>query len=337
MRAGPTAAGCLLALGLAGCSRGFATIERRSAGLDRIVPRGARVERIAKGFGFTEGPVWMPGGYLLFGDLPNNVIWRWDSTGAVSLVRARSGYAAADRPPGGSMGSNGMTLDREGRLTVCEPGNRRVTRTEVNGTIAVLADRYQGKRLNSPNDLVYRVADGSLYFTDPPHGLLREDADSAKELPFNGIYRLAGDTLQLVNREMTRPNGIAFSPDERVLYVANADPRRKIWMRYEVQADGSLAGGTVFLDLNQEAGQPPDGLKVDEEGNVYLTGPGGLWILAPSGGILGVIRTRQEPSNVAWGGHDRRTLYLTAPNEVYRIRLGIAGARSSLPVSLGRR
>jgi gluconolactonase len=172
MRAVVAGAGCLLALNLAGCSGKFGTVERRSPTLDRLVPRDARIERIATGFGFTEGPVWMPDGYLLFGDLPNNVIWRWDSTGSVTVIRTRSGYADADRPEG-SRGSNGMALDPEGRLTVCETGNRRVTRTGVDGTITVLADRYDGKRLNSPNDLTYRKADGSLYFTDPPHGLPR--------------------------------------------------------------------------------------------------------------------------------------------------------------------
>ena len=322
-------AACLLTVGLAGCGSEepeFASVERRSPALDRLVPPGARVERIATGFGFTEGPVWMPGGYLLFGDLPNNVIRRWDPpTGAVSVIRKRSGYADADQPPGFSMGSNGMTLDSEGRLTVCEPGNRRVTRTEPDGSITVLAERYEGKRLNSPNDLVYRRADGSLYFTDPPHGLVQEDLDPAKELPFNGVYRVAGGKLQLVERAMTRPNGIAFSPDESYLYVSNSDHARKIWMRYRVEPDGSLADGMVFLDLTGMPGQAPDGMKVDQEGNLYLTGPGGVWVLAPAGEILGVIRTRQEPSNLAWGEDDRKTLFMTAPNEVYRIRLGVPG------------
>ena len=322
---------CLSAFSLASCAPKepeFGRVERRSPALDRLVPRDARVERIATGFAFTEGPVWMPGGYLLFGDLPNNVIRRWDPrTGLVSVVRERSGYADADRPPGFSMGSNGMTLDGEGRLTVCEPGNRRVTRTEPDGSITVLADRYEGKRLNSPNDLVYRKADGSLYFTDPPHGLVQEDLDPAKELPFNGVYRLAGGQLQLVERTMTRPNGIAFSPDERYLYVSNSDSARKIWMRYRVEPDGSLADGTVFLDLTGMLGQAPDGMKVDQDGNLYLTGPGGVWILAPSGEILGMIRTRQEPANLAWGEDDRKTLFMTAPNEVYRIRLGVPGVK----------
>lgn len=321
-----TLARCLLLLCLAGCASRFGTIERRSPALDRIVPSGARVERIAEGFRFTEGPQWMPQGDLLFGDLPNNVIWRWSTDGRVSVFRRRSGYADADRPPGPAMGSNGMALDAQGRLTVCEPGNRRITRTERDGSTTVLVDRYEGKRLNSPNDLVYRRNDGSLYFTDPPTGLPKKDDDPAKELPFNGVYRLAEGRLQLLERQMRRPNGIGFSPDGGHLYVSDADPGNKIWMRFEVLPDGTLANGGVFLDLNGEQGQAPDGLEVDEEGNLYLTGPGGLWIVSSAGKVLGVIRTREEPSNVGWGGPDKRTLYITAPHEVYRIRLAIPGA-----------
>jgi gluconolactonase len=196
---------------------------------------------------------------------------------------------------------------------------------EEDGTISILADRFDGKRLNSPNDLVYH-SDGSLYFTDPPHGLLGEDGSPDKELPFNGFYRVAAGGIQLLSDEMTRPNGLAFSPDERYLYVANSDPQQKIWMRYEVRPDGSVQEGVVFLDLTREPGQPPDGMKVDIEGNVYLTGPGGLWIVSPSGKILGVIRTEQEPANCAWGGPDGRTLYLTACGDIYRISLSIPGA-----------
>lgn len=316
----------LLLWPLGACSHPAGRIERRDAALDRIVPPGARVERIAAGFGFTEGPLWMPEGYLLFGDLPNNVIRRWDSAGGASVVRRRTGYAAADLPPGPAMGSNGMTLDARGRLTICEPGNRRVTRVEPDGAITVLAERWGGRRLNSPNDLVYR-SDGSLYFTDPPHGLPGEDASPAKELTFNGIFRLANGTLQLLDSTMARPNGLAFSPDERYLYVANADPRNKIWKRFDVAPDGSVSNGRVFLDLNGEPGTAPDGLKVDREGNLYLTGAGGLWIVSPGGRILGRIRTTFEPSNAAWGGHDGRTLYLTGGVELYRIRLGIPGIR----------
>jgi gluconolactonase len=271
----------------------------------------------------------MPEGHLLFGDLPNNVIRKWDPAEGDSIVRTRTGYAAADVPPGVAMGSNGMTLDRHGRLTICESGNRRVTLMEPDGTIRVLADRYEGKRLNSPNDLVYR-SDGSLYFTDPPHGLPGEDRDPGKELPFNGFYRVAGGRIELLSGELTRPNGIAFSPDETALYVTNSDPRKKIWTRYEVGPDGGIHGGTIFLDLTREPGQPPDGMKVDIRGNLYLTGPGGLWIVSASGKILGLVRTEMEPANCAWGGSDGRTLYLTAHGDLYRIRLAIPGIRPPL-------
>jgi gluconolactonase len=310
---------------LLACARLPSDVERKAPDLDRIVPAGAHVERLAGGFAFAEGPVWMPGGYLLFGDLPNNVIRKWMPDGTVTVVRTRSGYASADKPPGAAMGSNGMALDPQGRLTICEPGNRRVTRLEADGRLTVLAERYAGKRLNSPNDLVYK-SDGSLYFTDPPHGLIREDDDPQKELDFNGIFRVADDTLQLVNKAMARPNGLALSPDEKYLYIANADPRRKIWMRYDVQPDGSLTNPIVLLDLTGVSGQSPDGMKVDREGNLYCTGPGGLWIVAPSGTVLGLIRMQREPSNCAWGGADRRTLYMTARDEVYRMPLLIPGA-----------
>ena len=230
------------------------------------------------------------------------------------------------------MGSNGMTLDGAGRLTICEPGNHRLTRQETDGSLTVLADRFDGRRLNSPNDLVYK-SDGSLYFTDPPHGLPLEDADPDKELPFNGVFRLADGKLTLVLADMNRPNGLAFSPDEAHLYVSNSDRNKKIWMRYEVEPDGSLSSGEVFLDLTSEPGQEPDGMKVDQRGNLYLTGPGGLWITDPRARVLGVIRTPVEPANVAWGDADGRTLYLTARSVLYRIRLSIEGIRpTSSPV-----
>ena len=301
-------------------------VERRALELDQIVPRDAKIEQLAEGFGFTEGPVWIPDGYLLFADLPHNVIRRWDPRHGASVVRTRTGYAAADIPPGGSMGSNGMTLDGEGRLTICEPGNHRVTRQEPDGRLTVLADRFEGERLNSPNDLVYK-SDGALYFTDPPHGLPLEDDDPAKELPFNGVFRLADGKLTLVTAELPRPNGLALSPDEKYLYVSNSDRNNKIWMRYDVERDGSLANGKLFLDLNGEPGQEPDGMKVDRRGNLYLTGPGGLWITDPAGRILGVIRTTHEPANAAWGDADGKGLYLTARGALYRIRLSIEGIR----------
>ncbi len=301
--------------------------------LDKLVDPGAAIERVAFGFAFTEGPIWMPEGYLLFGDLPNNVIRKWHPREGLSIARTRSGYDKHDIPPGPAMGSNGMTLNSWRRLTVCEPGNRRVVRWNEDGTFVVLAESFEGRRLNSPNDLVYR-SDGRLYFTDPPHGLLREDEDPEKELPFNGIFGVSRGKIDLLTSEMTRPNGIAFSPDERFLYVANSNPARKSWMRYDAHPDGSISAGHIFLDLTDEPGQAPDGMKVDFCGNLYLTGPGGLWIVSPSGEILGVIRAEKEPSNCTWGDADGRTLYLTAQSEIYRIRMKIPGIRPGAPLPL---
>jgi len=273
-------------------------------------------------------------GSPLFADLPHNVIRKWDPAGGTTVVRTRSGYADADIPPGKAMGSNGMTLDGQGRLTLCEPGNRRVTRIEDDGTVTVLADRFDGQRLNSPNDLVFR-SDGLLYFTDPPHGLALEDDDPAKELTVNGLYVVAGGAVRLAAGDMTRPNGLAFSPDERHLYVSNSDGRAKLWMKYDVAADGTLGNGRVLLDLTSEHGQAPDGMKVDRDGNLYCTGPGGLWILDADGAVLGRIKMRPEPSNCAWGDDSGATLYLTCVDRVCRITTKVRGIRPPLPAPTG--
>ena len=307
---------------------GVGKILRVDPAINAIIPADAVIEKVADGFQFTEGPVWIHEGYLLFSDIPANTIYRWDPSGEVTIFRRPSGYDGTEAPEGAFIGSNGLTLDRQGRLTICEHGNRRVSRLEKDGTLTVLADRYQGKRLNSPNDAVYR-SDGSLYFTDPPYGLLKQDEDPAKELDFNGIYRWQeGKPLQLLYKEMSRPNGIAFSPDERYLYVANSDPNRKIWMRFEVQPDGTLANPTVFYDVTSvtEPGLP-DGMKVDVNGNLYCTGPGGIWIFSPEGKHLGTIQPPEVPANCAWGDADGKTLYITARTSLYRVRLNIAGMR----------
>ncbi len=306
---------------------GAGRIYRADPALDKIVPPTAVVEKVAGGFGFTEGPVWLPDGSLLFSDIPNNVIHRWTPDGKVTVFRKPSGYDGSDAPPGAFIGSNGLTLDRQGRLVICEHGNRRVTRLEKDGKLTVLAERFEGKRLNSPNDAVFR-SDGSLYFTDPPYGLVKQDEDPAKELPFSGIYRLAGGQLQLLSKELTRPNGLAFSPDEKYLYVANSDAKRKLWMRFEVRPDGTLGASRVFYDVSGETAPGlPDGLKVDQKGNVYATGPGGVWIFSPEGKHLGTIQPAGVPANCAWGDQDGRTLYMTARTGLYRIRLLIPGIR----------
>jgi gluconolactonase len=304
-------------------------IVRLDPAVNAIVPNDAKVEKLASGFQFTEGPIWHPDGYLLFSDPNANAIYRWTRDGQVSVFRTKSGYAGVDIGEYGQPGSNGLTLDADGRLTIDEHGRRRVVRQEKNGVISVLADRYDGKRLNSPNDLVYK-SDGSLYFTDPPFGLPKFFDDARKELPFSGVYRVDKDgTVRLLTKELTGPNGLAFSPDERFLYVDNWDVKRKVIMRYPVRADGSLGDGTVFVDAttSHPGEQAWDGLKVDQAGNVYAAGPEGIWILSPEGKHLGTIKATETPANFAWGDEDGRTLYITARTGLYRVRLSVPGIR----------
>lgn len=304
-----------------------ATVKRMDPALDAIVPPGLTIEKLADGFIFTEGPVWLPEGYLLFSDPNANTIYRWTPDGQVSVFRTKSGYAGVDVAEYGQPGSNGITLDPEGRVTIDEHGNRRVVRIEKTGAVTVLADRYQGKRLNSPNDLVYR-SDGTLFFTDPPFGLPKAFDDRRKELPFSGVYSLKDGKLQLAANDLTGPNGLAFSPDERFLYVANWDEKKKVVMRYHVHADGTLSDGEVFFDMTSAPGEDAlDGVKVDVRGNLYVSGPGGLWILSPEGRHLGTIVGPEHPHNLAWGDADGRTLFLTAQTGLYRVRLNIPGVR----------
>ena len=304
-----------------------ARIVRLDPALDRIVPKGAMLEKLAGGFQFIEGPVWHPDGYLLFSDPNANTIYRWSPEGSVSVFRTKSGYSGFDIGRYHQPGSNGLTLDRNDLLTINEHGNRRVTRLERTGKITVLADRYDGKRLNSPNDLVYR-SDGVLYFTDPPFGLPATFEDPAKELPFSGVYMVKDSQVTLVTKELSGPNGIAFSPDERYLYVDNWDLKRKVLMRYPVNTDGTLGQGTVFYDFTWDA-EPValDGIKVDLEGNVYVSAPGGVWILSPAGKALGRIVPPEHDANFTFGDADGKALYLTASTGLYRIRVGVAGIR----------
>lgn len=307
-----------------------AQVERKDPGIDRIVPRDLAAEKVADGFLFTEGPVWHPDGYLLFSDPNANTIYRWSPDGQVSVYRTKSGYTGVDVGEYGQPGSNGLTLDAEGRLTVNEHGNRRVVRFERTGRLEVLADRYEGKRLNSPNDLVYR-SDGTLFFTDPPFGLPKFGDDPRKELPFSGVYCVRDGALKLVTQELHGPNGIAFSPDERFLYVGNWDLERIVVMRYEVGIDCTASGGRVFADFTREGGQDAiDGIKTDQEGNLYISAPRGLRIFSAAGTELGTIVLPEHPHNFAWGDADGRTLYLTARSSIYRVRLKIPGVRPPL-------
>ena len=308
-----------------------ADVLRIDPAIDRIVPRDARVEHLAAGFSFTEGPVWLPEGLLLFSDPDDNRIYRWSEDLGVAVFRTKSGYSGTDIGEYRQPGSNGLTIDANGLLTIAEHGNRRITRLEKNGTITVLADRYEGRRLNSPNDLVYHSS-GSLYFTDPFFGLPEFERDARREQPHAGIYRLAEGRVTLLSSELKGPNGIAFSPDERHLYVANWDERKKIVMRWDVTSDGLLANGRTFFDMTGAPGEEAlDGLKVDRAGNVYVSGPGGVWILSAEGRHLGTLRGPELPANFAWGGADGRTLYLAARTGLYRVRLGVPGVRPHLP------
>jgi gluconolactonase len=276
-----------------------------------IVPEGATLEHIATGFSFTEGPVWC-GNHLLFSDIPKNRIVKYK-------MLAEGPEVNTFRSPSGN--SNGLTLDATGRLVACEHGTRRVTRTETDGTIKVLADSYQGHRLNSPNDVVVR-SDGSIYFTDPPYGL--KDGKNWKELPFNGVYRITcSGEVELLVDDFDRPNGLAFSPDEKTLYVD--DTVQKHIRAFDVNPDGALSNGRLFAELKAEEPGAPDGMKVDCHGNVYCTGPGGIWIIDSAKNCLGRILLPEIPANLAWGDADWETLYITARPSLYKIRLNIPG------------
>lgn len=303
-------------------------VTRLDASLDAIVPPGSAVEKVHGDFRFTEGPVWIRnGGFLLFSDLMANAIMKWSPAG-VSVYRQPVFLGAF--PDGILVGTNGLTVDRQGRLVAAEHGNRRISRTETNGTITVLADRYEGKRLNSPNDLVVK-RNGDIYFTDPP-ALYRTYPDvpnrPQRELDFAGVYRVKGPgVLELLTKEVPYPNGLTFSPDERKLYIANSRDQ-KFWMVFDVKADGTLANGRKFVDLSGDTSEPvPDGMKVDRNGNIFATGPGGIRIFSPQGKHLGTIQLPEIAANVAWGDADGQTLYITARTGLYRIHLNTTGPR----------
>jgi len=319
-------------------------IQRLDPALDQLVPANAKLEKVAGGFDkWTEGPVWTHQGTLLFAEIPANQIRLWKpGLKDAKVFMEKSGYVGSKAYSGPEPGSNGMTLDPDGRVTVAGHARRNVWRLETldpHASVTVLADSYQGKKLSSPNDLVYR-SDGSLYFTDPPYGLpTQQDTDPEKELKVNGVYRIpnarqhkAGappdrDQLQLIISDLPRPNGIAFSPDEKVLYIA--DSGDKVWMRYTVHPDGSVSDGKLLLDAKTDKTPGgPDGIRVDKKGNIYGSGPGGVWIISPEGKHLGTIKVPEVVANVAWGDKDGKTLYITASTSLYRIKLSVPGVRN---------
>jgi gluconolactonase len=304
-------------------------IVRLDPAIEAIVSQNARLEKVVDGIRFAEGPVWdrRGGGRLLFSDLPNNAVMQWSPGRSTSEV-FRSQVFKGDFPDGVLIGTNGLAFDPQGRLVAAEHGNRRITRMEKDGKITVLADRYDGKRLNSPNDVVVR-SNGDIYFTDPT-GLHRSFPDGSDkpplELGYNGVYRITpGGAVELLTRALPFPNGLAFSPDETRLYVSNSRPRR-YWAAFDVRADGRIANGRTLADVTGEPGDGvPDGLKVDRRGNIYAASTG-VRIFSPDGTHLGTIATPEAAANCAWGDADGRTLYVTARTGVYRIRLRVAGA-----------
>ncbi len=297
---------------------------------DAIVPPGTAIEILAEGFDWSEGPVWMSedGGFLLFSDVPRNTVYRWREGAGIDVYLRPSGYTGLT-PRAGEPGSNGLVRDPEGRLVLMQHGDRRAARLMSDcWSFETLADRFEGKRFNSPNDAVYDQA-GNLYFTDPPYGLPKNVNDPGKELDFQGVYRLsAGGELTVLTRELSRPNGIAVAPDQKTLYVANSDPQQAIWKAYPLSADGSLGDGHVVFDATAWVGRErpglPDGMKVDAAGNLFATGPGGVHLFSPDGTHLGTIRTGVATANCGFG-NDGSTLYITADAYLMRLRVNTKG------------
>lgn len=305
------------------------TITSLDPRFNQLVPKDATLEKIAEGFAWVEGPVWnRQGGYLLFSDIPGNAVYKWKEGEGTSVYLKSSGYSGTTPFPGKEPGSNGLTLDAQGRLVLCRHGDRQIGRLESNGTIVPLADHYDGHKINSPNDLVFK-SNGDLYFTDPPFGLPKAFDDPGKA-PVQGVYRLSQDgTVALLIHDITAPNGIGFSPDEKTLYVSDVDPKRAAWLAYDVKSDGTVTNGRVFFDATRWRKDPffgPDGFKGDRYGNIFGARPGGLSVIAPDGTLLGIVETGQPTSNVAWG-EDGHTLFITGGGAVYRLRLSTSGAQ----------
>jgi gluconolactonase len=301
----------------------YARLESLDKRFDALIAPDTKIEKIADDLMWSEGPLWdAKTQSLLFSDIPRNVIMQWSADKGVSRFLERSGYTGAAPFTGKEPGSNGLTFDPHGRLTLCQHGDRRISRREADGSMAPVATSYNGKKLNSPNDLVFDDQ-GALYFTDPPFGLPGTFTDPGKELAFNAVFRVAKDgKITAVATELEAPNGLGFSPDYKTLYVANARANSPIWKAYAVQADGSLDKGRVFADssaLYKQGDGVPDGLKVDVHGNVFATGPGGVLVYAPDGTLLGRVLTGVPTANVAFG-ENGSTLFITANHRVLRMR-----------------
>ncbi len=310
-------------------------IVENDPGIWDVLDKNAKIEVLTSGFLWAEGPVWVPekehsfGGYILFSDIPNNRVVRWDEGKGAHTWLKPSGYSGPGQY-GGEPGCNGLLLDKKGQLISCEHGDRRLSLLTKNGGKRTIVDNYQGKRLNSPNDACLYKDGETIYFTDPPYGLPKRYDDPRRELDWCGVYRVGKDgKATLLTKEMTRPNGIAFSPDFKTLYVAQSDPKAAIWKSFPVKEDGTLGKGKLFFDAteNFKNGLPglPDGLKVDSNGNIWATGPGGVYIFTPKGKLLGRISTGEKTANCGWG-NDGSVLYLTADMYLCRIQTTAKGA-----------
>lgn len=302
-------------------------IERFDPAFDRLVAAEATIEKLAEGFTWSEGPVWL-NGELIFSDVPENIAYRWKPGATKAEIFLKPSGLLTPQPGFREPGSNGLTRDAQGRLLMCQHGERRVARY-TNGTFTSLADRFEGKRFNSPNDLVARK-NGDIYFTDPSYGLEGIDASPLKELSFNGVYRIGTDgKVTLLVKHLTFPNGLAFSPDEKILYVGVSDAKATRLVAFDVAADGTLANERMFFDaqplLKGSDKGLVDGLKVDRDGNVWSTGPGGVLVISPSGKMLGRINTGEATANCNWGD-DGGTLYITAHMFLLRVKTLTRGA-----------
>jgi gluconolactonase len=304
-------------------------IERLDPAFDRLVGQDAAIELlVANRFEWAEGPVWDAAGRrVLFSDIPRNMIWEWSQQSGLKEFLKPSGYTGEATFTGREPGSNGLAFNKAGELLLCQHGDRRIAKW-VDGRFVTLADGYAGKRLNSPNDLAIR-SNGDVYFTDPPYGLPRHTEDPGRELDFQGVYRLnARGELVLLTKELQRPNGLAFSPDEKTLYVANSEPEKAVLMAFPVRPDGSLGHGKVFFDVTAAVGKQrpglPDGLKVSRDGTVWASGPGGVLVYSSQGKHLGTLATGVATANLAFGD-DGGTLYLTADKNLVRVRTKVRG------------
>jgi gluconolactonase len=303
-------------------------VVRLDPRLDALIGAEASIEKVAGGFDWAEGPVWQKSDKrLLFSDIPKNMVWQWSPVSGLKPFLYHSGYTGIEKR-GGESGCNGLTLNAEGKLTLCQHGDRRVARLNDDGkTFTTLADRYDGKRFNSPNDLVYH-SNGDLYFTDPPYGLEKGPDDPKREITYCGVYRLGKDgKVTLLTKDISRPNGIGFSPDEKTLYIANSDPAKAIWLAYAMKDDGTLGEGRVFYDVTKEVGKMkglPDGMKLDVNGILFATGPGGVWVFTPKAEVLGRIDPGCATANCGWG-EDGSTLFMTADKSLCRIRTKTKG------------